>query len=279
MNISGKGIPDEEALNIYTDGSSFPLQKRASGVGVRFVWVNENGDEVTDDYAPPGYSKATIDEVEIKAITLGLLEAQRMFVDLSTFKRVLVFSDSRYVVDNFSKAMNVWPQKAWRGSNGMPVSNIELWKDLRKVVSNFSIEVSIDWVKGHKSSPHNKAADKLAKQSASTPINRPFSISETTKKWSDRKTVRGCIVPVGQDLRIRIISRKYIKKAKLEEYRYEVVDESDPNFKDVDFAYCKDCLSRNRCYLVRLNSDLSKSTFVSVVEEIDCSDYKDNFGT
>ena len=100
----GLGIIDEEALNVFTDGSSYPQKKRASGVGVRLVWVNEHGEEETEDYAPPGWSSATIDEVEIKAVSIGLAEAHRLFGDLGRFSKILVFSDSRYVVENFSRA-------------------------------------------------------------------------------------------------------------------------------------------------------------------------------
>ena len=64
----GLGIIDEEALNIFTDGSSFPLLKRAAGVGIHMVWVNDKGHEETEDYAPPGWEEATIDEMEIMAI-------------------------------------------------------------------------------------------------------------------------------------------------------------------------------------------------------------------
>ena len=225
---NGLGIIDEDALNIFTDGSSFPLKKRASGVGIRFVWVNERGDEETNDYAPPGWSSATIDEVEIKAVTVGLVEAQRMFSELTRFRRILVFSDSRYVVDNFKKAMNVWPKRRWRGANGMPVENIELWKGLRRELNHVPIRVDLQWVKAHKSNRHNKAADKLAKESASVPINKPFSVSATTRKWSGRKTLRGCISPKGQLIRIRVISREHIKEAKIGEYRYEVIDRDAP---------------------------------------------------
>lgn len=271
---NGHGIIDEEALNIFTDGSSYPLKKRAAGVGIRYVWVNSAGDEETNDYAPPGWSSATIDEVEIKAVTVGLVEAKRMFENMNHFKRVLVFSDSRYVVDNFTKAMKVWPNTKWRGANGMPVSNIDLWKDLRKAVSNMPIRVDLEWVKGHKSNPHNRAADKLAKRSAETPINKGFSVSETTRKWSERRTVRGCIEPTGQLLKVRVISRKYISRAKTSQYRYEVIDSEDRSFKDVDFAYCDSALSRNHCYLVRLNNDPSKPSFLEILEELDSGDYK-----
>jgi len=271
---TGLGIIDEEALNLFTDGSSYPHRKRASGFGIRFVWVNPEGHEEIDDYAPPGWQSATIDEVEIQAVTEGLLEAKRMFRDMSQFSRVLVFSDSRYVVDNFTKAINVWPKSRWRIANGMPAANIELWKQLGRAVGKIPIRVDLEWVKAHKSNVHNKAADKLAKKSAAIPVNKPFSNSATTKKWSDRKTVRGCIEPTGQELKVRIISRKYISKAKTTEYRYEVVDSTDSNFQAIDFAYCDEALSRNHCYLVQLNVDATRPTFTEVSEELPIEDYK-----
>ncbi len=54
---SGAGILDETALNVYTDGSSYPDKQRAAGVGVRFVWVNDAGAEEISDYAPTGWQK------------------------------------------------------------------------------------------------------------------------------------------------------------------------------------------------------------------------------
>jgi ribonuclease HI len=37
--ITQSGFTTKEALNIYTDGSSFPNSKRAAGVGVVLMWV------------------------------------------------------------------------------------------------------------------------------------------------------------------------------------------------------------------------------------------------
>lgn len=98
--MNGLGIPDEDALNIYTDGSSYPNRKGAAGVGVRYVWTNEAGEEVIEDYSPTGWQKATIDEMEIEACTVALKEAARIFENMGDFTRILLFSDSRYVTDN-----------------------------------------------------------------------------------------------------------------------------------------------------------------------------------
>ena len=272
--ISGAGILDEEALNIYTDGSSYPDKQRAAGVGVRFVWVNEAGAEETSDYAPTGWQKATVDEMEIEACTVALTEARRLFPDMGRFRKVLVFSDSMYVTSNFSNAMNVWPTRAWRGANGVPVENIDLWKRLRKAVHACPIRVDVKWVKAHKSNIHNRAADKLAKQSAAMPFNKPLSISQTTKKWSPRKTKRGCVPLQGQEVKIRIISTEHKRYDKAFEYRYEVIDPSDRSFQDVDFVRYDQLLSRNKCLLVRFNSDQRNPRIEEVIAELDPNEYK-----
>lgn len=270
----GKGIIDEDALNIFTDGSSKPMKQRAAGVGVRLVWVNESGDEEIAEYAPIGWQKATIDEMEIEACTVGLQEANRIFKDMKRFNKILIFSDSRYVVDNYSSAMNVWPKKKWLGKNNMPVANIDLWKRLRKEVRKCPIKVDMEWVKAHKGNKHNQAADNLADQSASMPFNKPLSHSETTRKWSDRKTKKGSIPIVGQETKIRIVSREHVKRAKTNQYRYEIIDPEDKSFKDLDFVYCDDFLSRNKCYLVRFNSEQDRPFIVDIIQELDCSTYK-----
>jgi len=170
--------------------------------------------------------------------------------------------------------MNVWPKRAWRGANGTPVKNIDLWKRLKKEVNGCPLRVEVRWVKGHKSNIYNRAADKLAKKSAAMPFNKPPSISQTTRKWSDRKTQRGCVTFDGRALRIRIISTEYNKYAREYEYRFEVIDREDPSYKDVDFVSYKHLLSRNKCLLVRLNCDRGHPGIDQVLEELDPDDYR-----
>ena len=271
---NGLGIIDENALNIFTDGSSFPKKKRVAGVGICLVWVNEAGDEEFEEYAPTGWQKATIDEMEIEACTVGIREANRILDGKSGFKKVLIFSDSRYVVDNFFKAMNIWPNKRWIGSSGAKVENIEIWKRLRREVRKCPINVNIEWVKAHKGHKYNKAADRLAQQSAEMPFNDPFSHSDTTKKWSNRSTKRGSVEIYGQEIKIRIVSREYKKHSKTFEYRYEVIDPNNKAFKDLDFVFFDEYLSRNKCLKVRFCSDQKRPSILEVIEELECSDYK-----
>ncbi|MBK0392700.1 RNase H family protein [Ramlibacter algicola] len=75
------------------------------------------------------------------------------------------------------------------------------------MVHSFPIRVEVRWVKGHKTSAHNRAADKLAKQSAGMPFNKPLSVSQTAKKWSDQKTDRGCVSVEGSRSRSALSPR------------------------------------------------------------------------
>jgi len=271
---SGLGIVDENALNIFTDGSSYHKKQRAAGAGGCLVWVNEAGNEEHEEYAPIGWQKATIDEMEIVACTLGMKEANRFLKNERHFEKILIYSDSKYVVNNYFKAMNIWPNSKWLGTNRMPVKNIELWKQLRREVNRCPLHVYVEWVKAHKSHKYNKIADGLAKRSAETPLKKPFSFSETTKKWSDQNTKRGSVPVVGQKIKIRIISRVYIKRAKTYEYRYEVIDPNNQAYKNLDFVFYNEHLSRNKCFNVRFNNEQRRPFILEVIEELECSDYK-----
>jgi ribonuclease HI len=61
-----RAIPnlDEEALNIFTDGSSYSTPRRG-GIGFRLVFVDISGDEQVENHQPPGYRGATNQQMEL----------------------------------------------------------------------------------------------------------------------------------------------------------------------------------------------------------------------
>jgi len=116
----------ENALNIYTDGSSLS-HPRLGGIGIRFVTYDSRGEEVSEDVEVPGYKNATNNQMELYACVAALKEALR-YKDLSLFDSIAIHSDSRYVVDNYRKAMFEWPKTKWTTRGGPPVLNADLWK-------------------------------------------------------------------------------------------------------------------------------------------------------
>ena len=53
-----------------------------------------------------------------------------------------------------------------------------------------------------------------------------------------------------------------------------MIDPADPSFKDIDFVRYKHLLSRNKCLLVRLNSDQERPHIEEVREELNPDDFK-----
>ena len=56
----------EDALNIYTDGSSYS-KPRVGGVGIRYIYIGKNGEEIIEDLEVPGYRNATNNQMELLA--------------------------------------------------------------------------------------------------------------------------------------------------------------------------------------------------------------------
>ena len=118
----------EDALNIYTDGSSYS-GPRTGGIGIRFVTIDNAGDEVVEDLPIPGYKNATNNSMELFACIVAIQKAST-HPKISFLNRICIFTDSRYVVDNYKKAIFQWSRQKWLTTSGSPVLNAGLWRQL-----------------------------------------------------------------------------------------------------------------------------------------------------
>jgi len=78
--------------------------------------------------------------------------------------RVLVSTDSKYVMDGITKWVHGWRRKNWRTADNKPVKNVELWQALVEAATPHEVEWR--WVKGHAGHPENERADRLASDAA-----------------------------------------------------------------------------------------------------------------
>ncbi len=76
-------------------------------------------------------------------------------------EKVVLFSDSKYVVDGITKWVAGWKKRQWKKADKKEPENLELWKDLDRLVSQFSA-IDFEWVKGHAGHPQNEYCDHLA---------------------------------------------------------------------------------------------------------------------
>jgi ribonuclease HI len=78
--------------------------------------------------------------------------------------KVVLSTDSKYVMDGITKWVHGWQRKNWRTADNKPVKNVELWQAL--VEASAVHQVEWKWVKGHSGHVENDRADRLASDAA-----------------------------------------------------------------------------------------------------------------
>lgn len=257
----------ENALNIYVDGSSYPNPRRG-GIGIRYITIDEAGDEVIEDDAPPGYKEGTNNQMELMACIKGL-EGACNHETIDSVDRVYVFTDSLYVKDNVNRAICEWPRQKWLNRDGRPIENGPLWKDLVRQKKKVPRTVEFRWARGHSKNPHSKAVDKLAKQSANGFLNLPLKVATVRRKITEQSVQRGSVRMHGQELDIRIITDTLLKPQKIYEYKYEVISESSEYCGKVDWIFSEHLLRAGHHYEVRVNEETKNPRIVGVLGELD----------
>jgi len=130
-------------IEIYTDGSAKNNPGRG-GYGI----VMRYGEKVKE-YSE-GFRRTTNNRMELLAVIKGLEKLKRYDIP------VIVYSDSKYVIDSIDKGWVFnWVKIGFRGKK-----NEDLWRRYLELHSKFDIEYS--WVKGHAGHPENERCDELA---------------------------------------------------------------------------------------------------------------------
>ena len=75
-------------------------------------------------------------------------------------RKVILHTDSKYVMDGINEWMPNWKKRGWKTPAKKPVKNKDLWQALDEANSRHDIEWR--WVKGHDGDPGNEEADALA---------------------------------------------------------------------------------------------------------------------
>jgi len=257
----------DNALNIFADGSSRSSPRRG-GIGVIFVIIGSSGEEQVQHFDFPGYKNATSNEMELQACIMGLKEAMKMELP-PNFTRVVIQTDSSYVADHYKKAMFQWSKNNWLALSGRPILNPELWKELVKCIQKMLMPVEIRWVKGHSKNEHNKAADRLARQSSMIALKAPITHVSVRRKIRDKSVEIGSVEMNGQRITIRIITSERLRVQRLWKYKYEVMSRQSKFRGNVDIIFSEHHIRDGHTYYVRVNTDTSNPRIEKVFREID----------
>lgn len=135
--------PTNERIVIYTDGSALG-NPGPGGYGI-VLQFKQQYKEVSQ-----GYRLTTNNRMELLAIIVAL-EMLKV-----RDKEVIIYSDSKYVIDSVTKGWVFgWVKKGFKGKK-----NADLWKRFLRV--HDKNKVTYQWVKGHANIPGNERCDKLA---------------------------------------------------------------------------------------------------------------------
>jgi ribonuclease HI len=261
----------EDALLVYTDGSLYP-KGRKGGYGIVFIHVNHVGDETQlEEHAPPGARGVTNNRMELKACIDALKRAPEMSC-FDGVSKVVLRTDSRYVTGNYRNAIGRWRMSGWRTLAGKPIDNADLWKEFVKVYGKVRKRVEIEWVKahgrGHAKDPHNDRADKLAKESANSPLAEREFRSSVRRKFAPGVTKAGSVRLLGQALVIYIVEVMRQRVQKTWKYRYQVASQDSPDLHAVDWAHSDEQMRDGHFYEVQMNDDMRHPQILGVLREV-----------
>jgi ribonuclease HI len=259
----------ENALHIYTDGSSLPSPRRG-GIGIRFLLIDSQGGEEITDSAHPGYKAATNNQMELEACIEALEEARERGLAASVSK-IVVHADSQYVVANVNQAKFTWPKQRWMTRPGTPVLNVEQWKRLIRAIRKAGCRVDFEWVQGHSKDLNNRAVDKMAKNSAKSTLEPALSVVSVRKKWTGELVSRGSVQMLGERLSIRVVTCEWLHQQRLWKLKYEVISKASPFLGKVDIIFASNALpvlADGHAYFVQVNQDTANPRIVRVFREL-----------
>jgi ribonuclease HI len=145
-------------VQIYTDGAC----KGNPGPGGWGAWLKSGA---TEKEIFGGELNTTNNRMELKAVIEGLAALKRPC-------KVILYLDSQYVRMGITEWIRGWKAKGWLTSSKQPVKNVELWKELDKLVSEGGHQIEWRWVRGHSGDVGNERADMLANKGVERALGR-----------------------------------------------------------------------------------------------------------
>ena len=144
-------MTSKKQVTIYTDGACTG-NPGPGGFGVVLIY-GEHRRELSG-----GYQRTTNNRMELMGPIMGLEV-------LNQSCRVIVYSDSQYVVEGIEKGWaKRWKENDWMRNKREQAVNPDLWGRLLDLCEKHDVEFR--WVRGHVGDPGNERCDQLAVQAA-----------------------------------------------------------------------------------------------------------------
>lgn len=140
----------DDVVEIYSDGSCLG-NPGPGGWGALLRWRGHER-ELSGSQA-----ETTNNRMELTAAIEALTALKKP-------SKVILTTDSRYVIQGINEWMPNWVARGWKTASKQPVKNQDLWQALHEQVGRHDIEWQ--WVKGHDGHLENERVDELARLAA-----------------------------------------------------------------------------------------------------------------
>lgn len=110
--------------------------------------------------------------------------------------RVLIVSDSQYLVKGMREWVPGWVGRGWRRKEG-PIENLELWQAL--LAASRRHDVQWTWVRGHKGHAKNEYANDLAVKAAREQVGSDGIVASGFGDWLEAKRSKGLYLEYDPD--------------------------------------------------------------------------------
>lgn len=259
---------DPHAIHIFTDGSCYgnPGGKGGAAAQVEFPdHLNLPPQQIVDF----GCNETNNNRMELLAC-IRSLEWVRKNKPWKGIARVQIVSDSRYVVDNLSRA-RAWKRNGWRNLHGEPKQNSDLWRQLLGAHGRVGMRVDFEWQAG-KASAMLKSVDKAAKHAAKRGgmgEDRGFKSGKVS-----RSMVKGPakLFPAHDQTAIIHPYRKNMPLKGENQVRFDLFDEGKNIHIASYYAYTSDLLvgqlHRQHLYRVKFNNIPRYPRIEEIIEEV-----------
>jgi ribonuclease HI len=119
---------------------------------------------------------------------LGATSALRLLAAKGNRLRVLMVSDSEYLVKGMREWVSGWAARGWTRKAG-PIENLALWQDLAEAVRLHQVQWT--WVRGHAKHPKNEYVDWLAVTAAREQKSSDGAVQSEFIEWLAARQARG----------------------------------------------------------------------------------------
>lgn len=155
-------------FKVYTDGS---CSSNPGAGGYAFVVVSPRDNALLK---LSGCSPMTTNnQMELKAIVSALKHLQDNFAINARENIIQIHSDSAYCVNPLVQGwLKNWKRFDWKTRKGEEIKNLELWKELDRVLDRMRAKVEFIKVKGHAGDEYNELANDLAQNATKRALER-----------------------------------------------------------------------------------------------------------